>query len=427
MSERTPGAGRARADEAEEILRARADRITRLTAAAAGLAEAATLEDVAAGVLEKVLPALGARGGMLCLPSGPGELAVAWASGPLADRPRVLRTFRTGAAVPVADAFRTGKPVFAGSRHEIEERWPDMAHLAEAVGDAAWAAWPLLSGGHPVGALGLEFDAPQAFDGEQRLWLGWAADRCAAAIDRARAHDAERAALEAARGSEARAREVLEVHQRLMQLVGHDIRTPLAAMTMSVDTLLAAPGLGESERRVLVRVGASGARIAAIVRDLLDYGQLRFGRGLAVSRRTCRVEEACARALREVQAQFPGRLVEVSFDEPGEGLWDPERLAQCLESVLAFAVQVGPRSSPVRLRAQGTPDALRVRVSAAGTWDAAALARVFDPFDAPVRGTAGLGLHLAREIARAHGGEIGASSADGEGVSLVLTLPRDGE
>jgi sigma-B regulation protein RsbU (phosphoserine phosphatase) len=106
---------------------------------------------------------------------------------------------------------------------------------------------------------------------------------------------------------------------------------------------------------------------------------------------------------------------------------DPGRLSQLVSNLLANALTYGTEEAPVRLDAAVTGERLTLSVANSGPpIPPAAMQRLFQPFVRgevqPSQGGLGLGLHIASEIARAHGGELSASSCPQE-TRFTFTLP----
>jgi signal transduction histidine kinase len=120
--------------------------------------------------------------------------------------------------------------------------------------------------------------------------------------------------------------------------------------------------------------------------------------------------------------------------EPGDpGLVvraDPERLRQILLNLLANSVKFTGAGGRVSIGAARDGDVIRIRVSDSGIGiPADQLERVFEPFFQVDRGTTrtysgiGLGLAIARDFARAMGGELRMESTEGKGTTVSLELP----
>ena len=119
---------------------------------------------------------------------------------------------------------------------------------------------------------------------------------------------------------------------------------------------------------------------------------------------------------------------------PSETLYvrgDRGRLRQVLSNLVSNAIKYSPHGGGIEVRAASIDDRIRVDVVDEGLGIPAAVqAHVFEPFfrvDDPARagiGGTGLGLALAREIVRAHGGEISVASVEGGGSTFSFELPR---
>jgi PAS domain S-box-containing protein len=189
----------ARAHDAEQASRGRAERLQRLTAR---LADAFTAEAVTEIVLDKGLVATGAPSGLVAMLDDDGETVTV-----VADRGyregtfEVWRTFPLAAQLPVSEALRTGQGVFCTTRDERDARFPPMAELPLADSHAL-AVLPLVLGGHAIGALVLSFEGDHEFPDEDRQFLQAIANQCAQALDRARLYAEREQRASAARALE---------------------------------------------------------------------------------------------------------------------------------------------------------------------------------------------------------------------------------
>jgi signal transduction histidine kinase len=110
---------------------------------------------------------------------------------------------------------------------------------------------------------------------------------------------------------------------------------------------------------------------------------------------------------------------------------DPARLRQCLENLVANAIQKSPSHAAVTVLAKREPQAdgrawARVEVLDQGPGiPKEVLPHIFERFYTGKRseGGLGLGLYLAKRIAAVHGGDLTADSPPGKGASFILTLP----
>ena len=243
------------------MVRGDAPQVSRGRPVAEGLDRAATLDDLARTVVASALelPTVVRVGLALTLAAG-RELAFV-SSDPGAISPAPVGWCRIDglADVPLAQAVRTRLPVQLPDVAALARRYPHMVERQVSLGTRALAAYPLLSGGTPVGGLLLSFDRAQPFDDEQHAILTQLAARAAAATRRIR--DRERRAAE--RGH-ARGPEHLPAADGLE--VGHHHRLAGGAEDGGHWVEL----LDLAEGSVLLSVGRAGAavvRVRAAVRE----------------------------------------------------------------------------------------------------------------------------------------------------------------
>src|SRR5207249_10258685 len=152
--------------EAEQRARARAEeaagRAAVLQSVTASLSEAPTPAEVAEVIVERGLAALGASAASIALRRD-SDIEVLRSIGYRDEQVEPWRTFPVDAAVPLADAIRTGNPVFLRSGEERDARYPNLS-TSWPTGDRAWAAIPLTVQGSTLGAMGLSFRDVREFD-----------------------------------------------------------------------------------------------------------------------------------------------------------------------------------------------------------------------------------------------------------------------
>jgi signal transduction histidine kinase len=438
---------RARAEAAEAKARRLAEQLAASQEVTAALVGATRVEDVLDAIIVKGLRAFGAKAAMVKLAD---EDAVRLVAARGYAEPVIAPYHRTSLATrtPNVDAFRTGDPIWLGSRDAIRAAYPDLVTVAERNGDEAWASIPLFVHDRVIGVLGLSFARPMRFEPEERAFIVSLARKCGTALDTARVHQAERAAraeaeslalarshaldLEAsararAEAAETEARRIGAVQEQLMAVVGHDLRTPLSVITLGAKMLLRQP-LDESAARTVRRIEKSAGRMSAMIRDLLDFGRARRGQGIPFEPADVDVLEAVRGAVAEARAAHPARDVRFAADGALRLRADADRVAQVTTNLVVNALEHGAPGEPVSVRLSGGAAAVELAVHNAGApipEDRAA--NLFEPF---VRGNQddagghlGLGLFIVREIVRAHGGNVEVRSSE-EGTTFVVRLPR---
>jgi signal transduction histidine kinase len=248
----------------------------------------------------------------------------------------------------------------------------------------------------------------------------WIASRFRAARREA---EAARRAAEAARDEASR---VGALQERLVAVVGHDLRNPLGAILGNLDLLGRSGALSERQQLLSARMRGTVLRMEGMIRDLLDLARTRHGGLLEVSPVDARLGEVCARTVAEIRDAHPDAVVELAVEGDDRVRLDPERIAQVVSNLVVNALQHGAGASPVRVAASGEGDEVVLRVDNAGPPISLQLAEhLFEPFH---RGRSdgnglGLGLFVVHEVARAHGGVVTFRSSHGRTV-FEVRLPR---
>ncbi|HMG23939.1 MAG TPA: ATP-binding protein [Kofleriaceae bacterium] len=228
-----------------------------------------------------------------------------------------------------------------------------------------------------------------------------------------------------------RLRRFEELRDDLVATVAHEFRTPLTSLRMAIH-LLAEESVGPLTRKQADLAFAAREdcdRLQSIVDELLDLSRIQADR---IELRTAALdpEQLLRSALDAHRTEAEARHIqlrsEVLPDMPAIEA-DRERLQLVLDNLLSNAIRYGPEGDTIVVRAVQHDRFLRIDVIDHGPGIAAEYHQaVFERYvrapGAP-RGGAGLGLFIAREIARAHGGEIGVDSEPGQGATFWFTVP----
>lgn len=224
----------------------------------------------------------------------------------------------------------------------------------------------------------------------------------------------------------------VQLGEMFASILGHDLRTPLGAIVLAAGTIVR----GSSDAGALRSAGrilTSADRMKRMIDQLLDLARVRQGHGIPLHLGRVHLGDLCAQVVQEVEDANSKATLVLQADGALSGTWDADRLAQLVSNLVGNAVQHGAKGEPITVDVDGTDGrTVRLRVQNAGAISAEALPTLFEPFKriaahaASGAGKAGLGLGLfiAREIARAHGGDVTAQSAGGRS-TFEVTLPRD--
>lgn len=228
--------------------------------------------------------------------------------------------------------------------------------------------------------------------------------------------------------------ELLRLKEDFLLDVAHELRTPIAGLTASLDLLHQdASSMTPQELRAMVgALRRSALRLEHLVQNLLDAGSIEAGTF------EVRAIPTSVRAVLEESLAF----VQPILDQKGQELRtrfgrgtdrvvaDPRRTAQVFSNLLANAGKYAPDGTPITITAVSEPGYVRVTIQNAGpAISGDEIGRLFQRFfrSRTVRaesGGLGLGLAICRAIVRAQGGEIGITSTAETGTSVHFTLPK---
>jgi signal transduction histidine kinase len=224
-------------------------------------------------------------------------------------------------------------------------------------------------------------------------------------------------------------RHTAELREQFIAVLGHDLRNPLSSVITGSSFLLDICD-EPKQRTILERVYGSGQRMARLIEDVLDFARGRLGGGIAVAPEGVEnVAEIAADVVAEIAGTHPERTLRVTYHDAGSAMLDRTRVAQLMSNLVANAVQHSADGEPVDVRVEGDADRVRISVTNRGEPIAPELLpRLFQPYVRAVgarpRAGLGLGLYIAGEIARSHGGSIHVSSSAEAGTTFTVELPR---
>lgn len=228
------------------------------------------------------------------------------------------------------------------------------------------------------------------------------------------------------------ARDVERSKDLFLGVLGHDLRSPLGAIMMSAAWLVKQEGPEWHHARTASLIVRSGARMDAMILDLVDFTRSRLGGGIPVSPVDMDLEPVCRQAIDEAAAFHPTCVVRFKTSGDLHGRWDSGRIGQVISNLIGNACQHGADGAPIEVAARGEPDGVVLSVHNEGTTiPESQLREIFDPFRQLAPGhtkpkdprSAGLGLYIAHAIVVAHKGTIEAASSDGA-TTFTVRLPR---
>ncbi|NZD60297.1 PAS domain-containing sensor histidine kinase [Rhizobium sp. WYCCWR 11290] len=222
--------------------------------------------------------------------------------------------------------------------------------------------------------------------------------------------------------------ETAELREQFIAVLGHDLRNPLASIAAAA-RMLRKEKQTDRAIKVLDLMQGSVVRMSALIDNVLDFARGRLGGGITLERRAEHLEPLLRQVIEELRFSHLDRAIEVTIEFDGPINCDSGRIGQLVSNLLGNALTHGTPDEPVRLSAATVDGKLELWIANGGApISSDAMTRLFQPFFRGEAGTGqrglGLGLHIASEIARAHGGTITASSDDKE-TRFTFVMPLD--
>jgi len=221
--------------------------------------------------------------------------------------------------------------------------------------------------------------------------------------------------------------DTLNLNEQLLAIVGHDLRDPLNVILMSAELLAGAPDA--NVRKTAGRLSTAGGRMRSILDELFDLARARLGGGIPLTRQSVDLSAIAQKAVSEVQATHPDRVIDLRSEGDVEGNWDGGRLERVFANLIGNAVTHGAQTEQITVQLHGQREDVAVSVHNGGHVPADILPNLFEPFHArkgmrPRGQGLGLGLYIAQQIVIGHGGSIEVRSTPAEGTTLRFTLPK---
>lgn len=213
----------------------------------------------------------------------------------------------------------------------------------------------------------------------------------------------------------------------ILAIVSHDIRDPLGTILFAARRLQEIAPTGSAKKHAEI-VERGVHRIQHIVGDLLDLAREREGSGIPIDPKPTDLRAVCGQIIDELESLARDRQVTFDCDADGTGAWDEHRILQAISNLASNAVRHGTPGSPVKVRLTGDEQHVAVEIHNRGAIPGEILPRIFEPFRSGRQHTSrgdglGLGLFIAKAIARAHGGGLEVDSS-GDTTMFRLVLPR---
>ena len=220
---------------------------------------------------------------------------------------------------------------------------------------------------------------------------------------------------------------LLVSERRLLEDVSHELRSPLARLTMALKLARTSP----DPIAALDRVDRHLERLTSLTTEIVEMVRIE-GDPQAQRWQSVDIDALVAELVADCRAEADARTcaVRVVGDVVGTVVCDRELIRRAIENVLRNAIRFSPEGNGVEVELRGAARSVSVSIRDRGPGvPAESLERIFEPFFRtdpardPERGGVGLGLSIARRAVALHGGRIAARNA-GPGLMLTIELPR---
>jgi len=224
-----------------------------------------------------------------------------------------------------------------------------------------------------------------------------------------------------------------QTRERFLAILGHDLRTPLAAIKMTGSLLERSKSSdgNAATGKLLLRIAAT---MPTMVNDLLEYSRTQLGGKMPMAPVPANMGDIVQEALTNAALAHPDCAFELHSCGDLSDVFDDVRLQQVVVNLLANAAQYRAKGTNVVLGVAGELDDVVLWVTNFGpAIPAESLSTIFSAMvQLPVdqeqlehpRTSLGLELFIARETVLAHGGSIHVSSTDAEGTTFTVRIPR---
>lgn len=223
-----------------------------------------------------------------------------------------------------------------------------------------------------------------------------------------------------------------ELRERFVSALSHDLRTPLAIVTMCALILKRKNEDADTIMEMADRITTSVARADRMIHDLLDANRIKAGLGIPLSIQECVLDECVKFVIADLEELYGARFKVESADSEIRGFWDNMGIHRILENLVSNAVKYGTPYSTITVKLASSDDAVEIQVHNEGP--AISAEEQKDLFNHYSRSKSaessgltgwGIGLALVKGLTEAHRGSVAVHSTLEDGTTFTINMPKD--
>ena len=208
------------------------------------------------------------------------------------------------------------------------------------------------------------------------------------------------------------------IREQFIAVLGHDLRNPLGAIITGI-SLLGMEELEPEQAKIVKVMSRSAQRMNELIKNVMDFARVRLGGGMLLDKKPASLTPILTHVVDELKIIWPNREIISEFELEDLVECDANRVAQLFSNLLANAITHGAQDKPIYAKAVLKDEVFELSVSNSGNpIPEDQIKKLFEPFTRedvrPSLQGLGLGLYIASEISRAHGGELAATSTNDE-------------
>lgn len=215
--------------------------------------------------------------------------------------------------------------------------------------------------------------------------------------------------------------------QIYLGVLGHDLRGPLNALALTVE-LIEFERSGNPENTAMLSRGVK--RLTSLLDSLLKYNRSSMGVGMHIQKDAVDLADACADEVELLRAAHPQAQIDFLAVGDTTGEFDASRVREALGNLVSNAAKHGDKSGWISVHLKGGNGKMQLSVENGGDIPNHEFPMLFEPLyrrPSPAAHTEnthlGLGLFIARQIARAHGGDLTGNCVAHQ-VTFTIELPK---